>query len=580
MLSRIIIFAAVCASTAQAGEIDSSQRLNELVERWYDESLELNPIMATYNGVHDYDDQFPNFLSQEYRDATIAMDEQYLEAIETIDPSQLEGQDLLSWEIFRRDRLEALAGARFPDYYLPVNQMFSVPIFFVQLGSPSSVTPFETAEDYDEFLSRIDGFAVFMDQCVTNMREGAQKGITLPQIIVDKTLPILAGQVVDDPTSSLFYAVVNEFPESIDAADQERLRAAYLEAIDAKIIPSYAKLHDFLRDEYREQARESTGWGDLPGGEEWYRFSIAQHTTTSMTAREIHEIGLREVARIDAEIAQLAEDVGFEGDAAEFQVWVNSRPELKYASQQDVLDRYDALRDRVDPNLDKLFLVRAKADFEIRPIEAYREAGAPGAHYQPASPDGSRPGIFYVNTGSLETRSHAAADALYLHEAVPGHHFQVSVSRELEGLPRFRRFNQYTAYVEGWGLYAESLGSELGLYEDPYQKLGQLWSERFRAKRLVVDTGLHAMGWTRAQALDYLPSEVEIDRYIVMPGQALAYKVGELKIQELRARAEERLGDRFDIREFHQRVLEDGQLPLDVLERKIDRWIDASLASG
>jgi uncharacterized protein (DUF885 family) len=458
--------------------------------------------------------------------------------------------------------------------------MFSLPIFFVQMGSPGGLTPFNTAEDYDKFLSRIDDFVVWMDQAVTNMREGIERGVVLPQIIVEKTLPVLESQIAATPAESQFYSPIEAMPEEIQGDDRARLQLAYENAIAEKIVPAYRGLHAFMRDEYMPHARQTTALSALPDGEAWYRLAIAQNTSTNMTAEEIHELGKREVERIEGEMRKLAESVGFEGDIAQLREWVNSQEELKYSSEENVLERYRGLRDRVQANIPKLFSLSPEADFEIRKVEGFRQATTPGAHYMPPSPDGSRLGIFYVNTGGWENRSHAMGEALYMHEAVPGHHFQIAIARELDELPRFRRYNGYTAYSEGWGLYAESLGEELGLYQDPFQKLGQLNSEIFRARRLVVDTGLHAMGWTREEALAYLPSEVEINRYIVMPGQALAYKVGELKIKDLRARAAARLGDRFDLREFHSQILKDGPLPLDVLEAKVDRWIESEATAG
>jgi uncharacterized protein (DUF885 family) len=580
-LAALFLFLLTCSLATSSARADaSSEQLNALVDEWYDNFLEMNPVMATFNGVHDYDDRLANSISPEFIEKLVASEHGYLERLEKINPEGLDTQDRLSWEIFRRDRMETIADAEFPGHLMPVNQMFSLPIFFVQMGSPGGLTPFNTAEDYDKFLSRIDDFVVWMDQAVTNMREGIERGVVLPQIIVEKTLPVLESQIAATPAESQFYSPIEAMPEEIQGDDRARLQLAYENAIAEKIVPAYRGLHAFMRDEYMPHARQTTALSALPDGEAWYRLAIAQNTSTNMTAEEIHELGKREVERIEGEMRKLAESVGFEGDIAQLREWVNSQEELKYSSEENVLERYRGLRDRVQANIPKLFSLSPEADFEIRKVEGFRQATTPGAHYMPPSPDGSRLGIFYVNTGGWENRSHAMGEALYMHEAVPGHHFQIAIARELDELPRFRRYNGYTAYSEGWGLYAESLGEELGLYQDPFQKLGQLNSEIFRARRLVVDTGLHAMGWTREEALAYLPSEVEINRYIVMPGQALAYKVGELKIKDLRARAAARLGDRFDLREFHSQILKDGPLPLDVLEAKVDRWIESEATAG
>ncbi|MEZ4651930.1 MAG: DUF885 domain-containing protein, partial [Candidatus Eisenbacteria bacterium] len=517
-------------------------------------------VTATVHGDHRYDDLFPNTISPEHRKRVDAFEREYLTAVDAIDPTALNDNDRTSWEIFRRDRVTGLEALRFPDHLMPVDQLFSVPVVFVEFAVPGGLTPFETAEDYDEFLSRIDGFAVWMDQAVTNMREGVERGVVLPEIIVDKTLPVLESQIVTTPEESDFYRAVREFPDTVSESERTRLRGAYAAAIETEIIPAYRKVHDFLRDEYRPHARQTIGLSDLPDGEAWYRFAIRLHANSEQTPQEIHDVGLREVERIRGEMELLAAEVGFGGDLTQLFAWLREQKQLRYSSEDDVLERYRAIRARVEPHLGKLFSLQPRTEFEIRPVEPFRQATTPGAYYMPPSDDGTRPGVFFVNTGGWEWREHSPAEALFLHEAVPGHHFQVALAREMTSLPRFRRASQYTAYVEGWALYTESLGAELGVYKDPFQRLGRLRSKMFRAQRLVVDTGIHALGWTRERALAQMPMEVEIDRYIVLPGQALAYKSGELRIQALRRRAERELGDRFDIRAFHAVALEEGAL--------------------
>lgn len=571
-----LVFLLVLAPAAALAS--PAEELHVVVEEYFDRSMEMNPVLATFNGDHRFNDRLENSIGPGHRAATEALERECLEKIEAVDPTDLGPQDRLSWEIFRRERIHALEGMQFPAHLMPINQMFSLPIFFVQLGQPGGMTPFETVQDYENWLGRIDGFVVWMDQAIANMREGIERGIVLPGVIVDKTLPIMEGQVVEEPTGSGFYRVVEAMPEDFDEETRERLTEAYTKAIGEQVVPAYRRMADFLRDEYRPQARETIAITALPGGEAWYAHMIATHTNTRLSPREIHDIGLAEVARIRGEIEQLAGEVGFEGDLPEMYRWMRQQPGLHYSSEEDVLESYRALRKVVEPHLPELFGRLPEADFEIRPVEKYRQATTPGAHYMRPAPDGSRPGIFYVNTGGWENRLRTGTEALFIHEAIPGHHFQVALAGELRELPRFRRFGGYTAYIEGWGLYAEQLGPRVGLYTDPYQRLGQLNSERFRALRLVVDTGIHALGWTREEALAYLGSEVEVDRYIVMPGQALAYKIGELKIVELRDRAKDRLGDDFDLRAFHDEILNDGALPLDVLEVKVDGWIEERAA--
>ncbi len=551
-----------------------SEDLNELVETYYDEFLQLNPIMATFNGDHRYNDRLANSIGPDHIEASLKLETSYLARLHEIDRTALRGQDLLSYEIFERDRQEAIDGADIPQHLLPINQMFSVPTFFPQLAAPGGLQPFNTVQDYENFLGRMDGFAVWMGQAITNMREGMDKKIVHPRIIMERTLPVLASQVVDDVEDSMFFSIVNHIPDDISETDRDRITAAYRTAVESKIIASYAAVHDFIRDEYLPVCRETVGIDGIPGGREWYEFAILTHTNTNMTADEIHELGLKEVARIGAKMAELLAEIGFEGTPREFFAQIGDNRAMRFQSEQDVIGAYEMLRETVANNTPRLFHEWPEADFEIKAIEEFRQATAPGAHYMAPSPDGSRKGIFYVNTGGWEERTRAGTESLYIHEAVPGHHFQVAIARELEELPRFRRFGGNTAYSEGWGLYAESLGKDLDLYQDPYMHMGMLGSEMFRAQRLVVDTGLHSKGWTREKAIDYLRSANEVDRYMVMPGQALAYKIGELTISRLRAHAEQTLGDNFDIRDFHSQILQDGPLPLDVLEKKVTRWIN------
>jgi uncharacterized protein (DUF885 family) len=380
-----------------------------------------------------------------------------------------------------------------------------------------------------------------------------------------KTLPLLATHVVKQAEESAFYKPAVKIDSSIPAAERKRLWAAYRSTISETVVPGYRRLHDFIRDEYLPRCREDVGLGALPGGREWYAHLVRIRTGTALTPEQIHELGQREVDRIDEEMKRVRARPAPPGAARGF------------SSADDLLDTYRSLRKRVHKRVPRLFHDFPAADYEIRAVEPFRQRTAAGASYMAASPDGSRPGIFYVNTRGWQRRGRPGTEALFLHEAVPGHHFQIAIQQELTGLPRFRRFGRFTAFVEGWGLYAETLGPTLGLYRDRDQLLGALASERFRARRLVVDTGIHALGWSRDRALSYLGSEAEVDRYTVLPAQALAYKIGQLKFSELRARAEAALGEGFDVRDFHARVLRSGALPLDVLEADVDSWIEEEL---
>ena len=562
---------------------DAGQQLHSLLERYFEEQLQLNPVLATFIGDPRYNDRLPNSIGPEYRASVHAMNERYLAEAQAIDAAQLTPADRISYEIFVHERERMRASERFPDHLLPINPAGSLITLIPALGSGTNAQPFATTQDYENWLKRLDGLVVWMDQAIVNMREGIARGVVQPRPVMEKVLPQLEAMIVARAGDSPFFAPVNAFPESMPAADRKRLTAAYTSAIETRVVPAYRRLRDFVRDEYLPRTRTTVAWSALPDGEAWYRHYVQEHTTTDMTADEIHRLGLSEVARILAEMDRVRQQVGFEGDLEAFFKHLETDPQFYFSRGEDLLAGYRDLKVRIDAALPKLFSVFPKADYEVREVEAFRAQAAAGASYQGPSADGSRPGIFYVNTFNLQAQPKFGMETLSLHEASPGHHFQTTIQQELEDLPRFRRYGgDYTAYVEGWALYAEYLGKELGLFTDPYQWFGRLNDEQLRAMRLVVDTGLHAKGWTREQAIKYMldnstlaPTDVEseVERYIAWPGQALGYKVGDLRIQALRHRAEAELGDRFDVRDFHREVLSDGAVPMDVLEAKIDRWI-------
>lgn len=560
--SALLVLALLALVVPAALAIDPA--LEEVVEGYYEEFLRLNPILATFNGDPRYDDQFRVGLSAEERAEALAVEKEYLARIEALDPATLHGQDLLSWEIFRRNRLEQIEAAQHPDHLIPISQFFSVPNFFVQLGSGPGIQPMGTVAEHEAWLKRASGFPAWVDQAILNLREGVEKGIVQPRVLIERTLPQLASQVVDDPTQSLLYRPTQFLPDDIPDADRGRLTAAYATLVGEELIPAFARLHDYLEEEYLPHTRDTVGLTALPGGDAWYAHLVRTHTHTDWTPRQIHEKGLAEVARIEARMAELRGQIDEEPPG--------------FSSEEEMLQVYRDFKDVVKARIPQAFHEWPDADFEVRAVEPYRQASAAGAFYQAASPDGSRPGVFYVNTGNWEERTRQGTETLYLHEAVPGHHYQISIARELGELPRFRRFGGYTAYSEGWALYVETIGQEYGMFSEPYYELGQLGSELFRAKRLVVDTGLHTMGWSREKAIDYLGSQSEVERYIAMPGQALAYKMGQLKIAQLREMAEDRLGDRFDVRDFHSEILRDGALPMDVLDAKVRRWVEGVAA--
>jgi uncharacterized protein (DUF885 family) len=490
----------------------------------------------------------------------------------------------LTYDIFVSEREQALEGQKFHEDYMPFNQMSGLPMDLAVYGSGTGPQPFATAKDYDRFLKRVREFPRWVDGAIAQMRTGMSHGITVPRVAMARVAPQLREIVTAKLTDNIYWAPIASMPKDISAKDRQRITEAYQAALEQEVLPAYTRLADFLERDYLPAARTTVGWTDLPDGQAWYRWRIRQSTTMNMPAEEIHQLGLSEVARIRGEMLRVKTQVGFNGDLDAFFRHLEDDPQFYYTSEAELLGAYRDVKRRIDAMLPKLFADFPKADYEIRAVEPFRAASAAGASYQAPSADGKRPGIFYINTHNLKAQPKFGLETLSLHEAAPGHHFQIAIQQELTGLPRFRRFNGYVSYSEGWALYAESIGKELGVFTDPYQWYGRLSDEMLRAMRLVVDTGLHAKGWSREQAIKYMldnsslaESDVtaEVERYIVWPGQALGYKLGQLHITALRARAEAQLRGSFDVREFHSQVLRDGALPMDVLTAKIDRWIEA-----
>jgi uncharacterized protein (DUF885 family) len=584
-LTSVPSLAAQATPAAGAGTSADAAAVQRLFEDYFERSLQLNPLLATFIGDHRYDDQFTNNISPEHIAIALGVDRKALADAQQLAAKPLPDADRLSVEIFMYDLRASIEGAKFPGELVPINQFQSLPTLMPVLGSGTSAQPFATAADYDKFLRRMRGYVVWSDQAITNMRKGLGQQLTYPRVLMEKVLPQLQDLIVSDPEASLFYAPLKKFPDGVAAADRTRLQAAYREAITKEINPAYQRLHDFIRDEYLPRARTQVGWSNVPNGREWYAYLARLSTTTDLAPDAIHELGLQEVARIRREMAQVKTQVGFKGDLPAFFKFLQDDPQFYYDDADALLRGYRDLKKKIDARLPQLFNDFPQADYEVRAVEPFRAQSAAGGFYQPPSADGSRPGIFYVNTFNLKAQPKFGMETLSLHEASPGHHFQIAIQQELHELPRFRRFgNGYVAYQEGWALYAESIGKELGMFTDPYQYYGRLADEMLRAMRLVVDTGLHTRNWTREQSIKYMldnssmaqsDAVAEVERYIAIPGQALGYKIGQLRIRELRNKAQAALGSRFDVREFHSVVLRDGSLPLSVLEAKIDRWIAA-----
>jgi uncharacterized protein (DUF885 family) len=562
---------------------DESQKLNKIFEEYFEELIRLFPIYASYIGDKRYDDKFANDISEEHRDQQKELFDKYLSQISGMNRDLLFGQDRLSYDIFKRDMVLGLEGFQFNDHLIPVNQFHSTPTFFAELGSGGSLHPFKTVKDYDNFLERVKGFRIWVDTAIGNMRKGIELGIVQPRILMEKTLPQFKSHLVKDVKDSVFYNPIKKLPFDFTEEEKTRLAEGYSETIEKQIIPTYKKLYDFIRDEYLSECRETIGLSELPDGENWYSYEVRRITTTNLTPDDIFEIGRDEIKRIRKELNRIKEQSGFRGKMQDFFEYLKKDENFYFSDKEALLNGYEELRERVYSRLPDLFEIMPKADFEIKPVEKFREKTAAGAQYMGPTPDGSRPGVFYVNTYDLKAHPKYGMTTLFLHEVSPGHHFQISLQQEQKDLPKFRRFGGYTGYVEGWALYAESLGKEMGLYKDPYQYYGHLSAEMFRAIRLVVDVGMHMKGWSREKALTFFmenlcaaPSEsiAEIERYIAIPGQALSYKIGQLEISKLRKKAEKEIGSKFDVKAFHDKILKDGALPLDVLEVKMDEWID------
>ena len=557
----------------QAGAPPSgaSRSLADLVRDYDREITPYFPLTASEQGLREYDRVLANDIGEPYRRGLLDVCTRYRDALSSVDGARLDGSQRVTYDVLLSRVTMCVESLHFPWQLLPVNQVGSAwPSRFPILGAGRGQHPFKTVQNYEDFLRRVDGFVAWMDTAVANMREGAARGVTQPRLLMERVLPQLDAQIVDDPEKSLFSEPLRAFPSSIDAATRARLTAQYVEAIQTKIVPAYRRMRAFIAEEYLPRCRTSDGFDALPDGRAWYAHAVRSATTTTLSPDEIHEIGLGEVARLSAAIAALRAEITATNEPG--------RP--RYRSVESLLDGYARLRADVDAALPRLFGRLPKASFEIRPIEAFRERSMPSS-YVAASPDGARAGVFYLNTGDLRGGGGAGVSrALYLHEAMPGHHLQIALQRENTVLPVFRRFGSYNAFVEGWALYAEGLGVELGVYPNRWDRLGMLLGEHFRASRLVVDTGLHAKGWSRERAMQYLgggtpDNQREVERYMAWPGQALGYKLGQLKILALRKKAEAALGPAFDVRAFHDELLRDGALPLDVLEAKMDRWLAA-----
>jgi len=563
---------------ASRGVSPEPERLHRLFDLQWQYTMEEYPEFATYVGWpgqnHRWTDVSLEAIERRNREMEVPA-----RVLATIDRSALGADDQLHRDLFRRGVEESLEGRRFKGEYMPINQMQGVQ---QNVAQTLAMMRMATTSDYEDIVARLHGVPRLIDQTIALLGKGLETGITPPRVTLRDVPPQILNQVVEDPQASPLLRPFARFPEAVAEPDRERLRRAAAEAYQGEVAPAYRRLHGYVTKEYLPRTRETIALSDLPDGEAWYAFNVRQSTTTRLTPREIHDIGLAEVRRIRGEMDRVMTQSGFAGTFAEFMAFLRSDPRFFFEHAEDLLRGYRDICKRADPELVKLFATLPRLPYGVVPVPAYAEKSQTTAYYEPGSPAVGRPGYFFANTYDLRARPKWEMEALALHEAVPGHHLQIALAQELPAAPEFRKHGFYTAFIEGWGLYAEALGAEMGFYADLYARFGQLTYEVWRAIRLVLDTGMHAFGWPREKAIAYFEENagkaahdivVEVDRYIVWPGQALAYKIGELKIKELRARASAALGPAFDVRAFHDRVLGGGALPLDVLEARIDAWI-------
>ncbi|HVS00549.1 MAG TPA: DUF885 domain-containing protein [Thermoanaerobaculia bacterium] len=570
---------------ARKGGANESERLAQLFDLYLGALFQASPEQATFIGAPGYNDRWTDrSLAEIEREQEVGR--RLLAALQSFDRARLSPVERDSYDLLKYRVEELVEGFRFPSNWLAINQVGGV-----QQLIPRTIAsmPADTVEHYEDILARLRGLPRVVDETVILLGKGLEAGVTPPRITLRDVPRQLEALAVEDPAKNPLAAAFQKIPESIPAPERERLRREAAEALTRQAVPAFRKLRDYITNTYLPGTRETIAMRDLPNGEAWYAFNVRQSTTTGLTPQQIHDIGLREVARIRAEMEALVPKTGFKGSFEEFVRFLRTDPRFFFDQPEDLVAAYRAIAKRADPELTRLFGRLPRLPYGVIPVPAYAEKSTTTAYYEGGSPATGRPGYYFVNTYDLKSRPKWEMEALTLHEAVPGHHLQIALAQEAEGLPEFRKHDEHTAFTEGWGLYAESLGEEMGFYQDPYSRFGQLTYQMWRAVRLVVDTGMHALGWSRDQAIEYFKANapktehdivVEVDRYLVWPGQALAYKIGELKIKELRALAQQELGPKFDVRAFHDQVLGRGSVPLAMLEVKVREWIAERKAAG
>jgi len=576
----IVLLVLACAAASARAESAAGKQLAKLLDDAWQMQMQESPQFATRAGDHRYNDRLASIslADAERRNARSA---QFLKRLEAIDPAQLEPADRLNHQLFGRELRNDLTEFKFKTHLTPISNRTGFHIEFPEL--PQFV-PLVTTQDFENYIARLSAFAAYTDGHIALMRQGLQEGVTQPAVILEGWEDSVDSHIVDDPTASLLYAPLKAPAATVPESEHDRLRQAGREAISTSVVPAYRRFRKFMAQEYVPGCRTDIGASALPQGRDFYRHRVHKFTTLDLTPEQVHQTGLAEVKRIRGEMDQIIKRVKFEGDFAAFVEHLRTDPKFYAKTPEELMEKCSVILKRADGQLPKMFGELPRMPYGLREVPAFIAPKTTSAYYQPPSGDGVTAGFYYLNTYNLPSRPLYSLQALSLHEAVPGHHLQLALQQELTGLPQFRKFSGFTAFIEGWALYTERLGLEMGFYEDPYSDFGRLTMEIWRAGRLVVDTGIHYMGWTRQQAIAFMQENsamsdhnirAEIDRYIGWPGQALAYKTGELKIRALRATAEQQLGDRFDIRKFHDTVLGAGAVPLDVLEANVQAWIES-----
>jgi uncharacterized protein (DUF885 family) len=563
----------------------ASRELAELFEREWENRLEEDPLFATRVGDHRYDDELPSVSPGDF-DRRLKDARDFLRRVQSIDREDLTQSERIDARLFEHLMRDRVAEYTFRSHLIPITNREGFHVEFPQLPE---IMPLASVEDYENYISRLERFVEYAEQNIELMREGIDEGMTLPKVVLEGYEATLEPHIVEDPTESLLFAPFESFPDAIPAGERERLTRRGRKAVAESVVPGYRAFLDFMRDEYYPAARDEIAAVELPNGQAFYEHRVRHFTSLDLTPPEVHSVGLVEVRRIRQEMEQILGEVGFENDLHGFIQFLREDERFYVSDPEELLRRTSLILKRMDGRLPEMFKTLPRLPYGIREIPDYIAPKTTAAYYSPGAGDGSRAGYYNVNTYDLASRPLYQIEALSFHEAVPGHHLQIALQQEIETLPPFRRFAGFTAFVEGWALYAERLGKEVGFYTDPYAEFGRLSYEMWRACRLVVDPGIHYIGWTRQQAIDFMAEntalslhniEAEVDRYIAWPGQAVAYKMGELKIRDLRRRAESQLEDRFNLREFHDVVLMDGAVPLDVLEQNVDAYIERVKSGG